>query len=156
MDTHIGDLLPSIVGESTFRRYIIPRLTFLDREIEIIHELGRKVLLCDEAMTNACDICAELDVLLSFAESSRAYEYRRPTIVDEPVIDIVQGRHPLQEQVEDTFVPNSCRLVGGAGVGSTFDGYEEEQHDGEITDWNSVALCTGANACGKVRITRGP
>ena len=133
-----------------------PCLTFLDREIEIIHHLGRKILLCDDAMVNACDICAELDVLLSFAESSRAYEYRRPIMVDEPVIDIVQGRHPLQEQVEDTFVPNSCRLVGGAGVGSQFDGYgEEEHHDDQITDWNSVALCTGANACGKVRIARG-
>lgn len=135
-----------------------PCLTFLDREIEIVHQLGRKILLCDDAMADACDICAELDVLLSFAESSRAYEYRRPIIVNEPVIDIVQGRHPLQEQVEDTFVPNSCRLVGGAGVGSQleFDGYgEEEYHDGQITDWNSVALCTGANACGKVRIKQG-
>ena len=44
-------------------------------------------------MGHSCDVCAELDVLLSFAEASRAYDYRRPEMVDEPVIDIVQGRY---------------------------------------------------------------
>lgn len=123
-----------------------------DREIEIIHDLENKVIVYDEAMGHACDVCAELDVLLSFAEASRAYDYCRPQMVDEPIINIVQGRHPLQEQVEDTFVPNSCRLVGGVGIGSIFDGYQKANYEADvITEWNSVALCTGANACGKVR-----
>lgn len=51
------------------------------------------ILVFSEGMTNACDICAELDVLLSFAEASRAYEYRRPQMVEEPVIDIIGGRY---------------------------------------------------------------
>lgn len=52
----------------------------------------------------------------------------------------------------DTFVPNSARLVGGAGTGSSFVGYmkDEAQHNTAM-NWNSVVLCTGANACGKVR-----
>jgi hypothetical protein len=36
-------------------------------------------------------------------------------------------------------VPNDARLAGGVG-GKTSDG------------WNSIVLCTGANACGKVYI----
>lgn len=56
-----------------------------------------------------------------------------------------RARHPLQERVVDTFVPNDARLIGGAGIGAN----PEYPEDGK--QWNSVLLCTGANACGKVR-----
>jgi DNA mismatch repair protein MSH5 len=49
----------------------------------------------------------------------------------------------------NTFVPNDARIVGGVGhegTGSTF-GLDD---DDDVDDWNSVVLCTGANACGKV------
>ncbi|KAJ7644219.1 DNA mismatch repair protein MutS [Roridomyces roridus] len=120
MDTHIGDLHPSIV----------------DREIEIVQELLEEISVQFEAMATACDICAELDVLLAFASAANGYEWTRPEMVEENVIDIQQGRHPLQEQVVDTFVPNDAHLAGGCG----------EPFGAE---WNSVLLCTGANACGK-------
>ena len=51
----------------------------------------------------------------------------------------------------DTFVANDARVVGGAGVGASFNRPDD---DGE--EWNSLLLCTGANACGKVsRVTGG-
>ncbi|KIM89101.1 hypothetical protein PILCRDRAFT_211886 [Piloderma croceum F 1598] len=133
MDIHIGDLHPSIV----------------DREIEIVQELQSRILVYDKAIGHACDVCAELDVLLSFAEASRGYDYRQPRMVNESVIDIVGGRHPLQEQAVDTFVPNSASLVGGAGTNSQFAGYRDQQQTDCTTTWNSVVVCTGANACGK-------
>ncbi|KAJ6605673.1 DNA mismatch repair protein MutS [Mycena sp. CBHHK59/15] len=131
MDIHIGDLHPSIV----------------DREIEIVQELLEEILIHFEAMAAACDICAELDCLLSFADASRAFEYRRPEMVDQNIIDISQGRHPLQEQVVDTFVPNDTHIAGGSGDRSVLVGNEDTN---EAEEWNSVVLCTGANACGKV------
>ncbi|KAF7981474.1 hypothetical protein HWV62_33515 [Athelia sp. TMB] len=118
-------------------------------QIEILEDLQAKVMQHDKVMENACDVCAELDVLLSFAEASRAYDYRRPRMVEESVIDIVGGRHPLQELAVDIFVPNPARLVGGAGNGSYFSGYDEDIQDHEIANWNSVMVCTGSNACGK-------
>ncbi|TFK40842.1 DNA mismatch repair protein MutS [Crucibulum laeve] len=130
MDTHIGDLHSTIV----------------DREIEIVQELLEEILPADEAMGDACDVCAELDCLLSFAEASRTYDYRRPTMVGDNIINIYQGRHPLQEQVVDIFVPNDACIVGGAGIDSPIlisDG------DGESRPCHSILLCTGANACGK-------
>ncbi|KAG6377088.1 muts domain V-domain-containing protein [Boletus reticuloceps] len=131
MDNHIGDLHPAIV----------------DREIEIVQELLDKVLQFGQAMEDACTVCAELDCLLSFAEAARAFNYRRPQMVEDPVVDIVQGRHPLQEQILDTFVPNDARLVGGVGFGMC---YEDGSSDmGVEATWSSVVLCTGANACGK-------
>ncbi|KAG5352096.1 hypothetical protein C0989_003895 [Termitomyces sp. Mn162] len=132
MDVHIGDLHSTIV----------------DREIEIIQNLLDEILVYDAAISQACHVCAELDCLLAFAEASQTYNYRRPVMVDDNIIDIYQGRHPLQEQVIDTFVPNDALLVGGTGSGPTF------RNGKDISDseqQNSVLLCTGANACGKVR-----
>ncbi|KAH8114747.1 muts domain V-domain-containing protein [Phellopilus nigrolimitatus] len=129
MDHHIGDLHPFIV----------------DREIEIIQALLDKILLFDDAIAQACDACAELDCLLCFAGSSRAYNYCRPVMTEDNIIDIRQGRHPLQEQVVDTFVPNDILVKGGAGIGAPF----EDSEDSAMANVKSVLVLTGANACGK-------
>ncbi|KDQ62441.1 hypothetical protein JAAARDRAFT_189767 [Jaapia argillacea MUCL 33604] len=134
LDTHIGDLHCSIV----------------DREIELVQALLENILVYDQAIADACDVCAELDCLLSFAEASRAYDYVRPEMVKENIINIKQGRHPLQEQVVATFVPNDAILAGGRGVGSHFTEFQEDQHDcDELREAHSVLICTGANSCGK-------
>ncbi|KAJ3876937.1 DNA mismatch repair protein MutS [Lentinula edodes] len=136
MDAHIGDLHSLIV----------------DREIEIIQALLEEILVHDAAMSHACDVCAELDCLLAFADVSRAYDYQRPVMVEDNIIDIVQGRHPLQELVVDTFVPNDARITGGGGHFSIFTDTSEadtQLEENHLKLWNSVLLCTGANACGK-------
>ncbi|KAG6837182.1 hypothetical protein H0H93_013409 [Arthromyces matolae] len=134
MDIHIGDLYSIIV----------------DREIEIIQNLLDEILIHDIVISEICHVCAELDCLLSFSEASRGYNYQRPIMVEDNIIDIKQGspcgRHPLQEQVVDTFVPNDAQLAGGAGLEQGFWGVNHSSGSG---DWNSVMLCTGANACGK-------
>ena len=116
-------------------------------------------------MEDASSVCAELDCLLSFAEAARVFNYRRPRMVEEPIVDIVQGRyayvdrlgdrcmsscirHPLQEQILDTFVPNDARLVGGVGFGMCYE--DDSSNTGAEATWSSIVLCTGANACGKV------
>lgn len=145
------------------------RAKCVDREIEIVQELLGNVLRYGPAMEDASNVCAELDCLLSFAEAARTFDYRRPRIVEDPIIDIVQGRyacvdrpgewylsscirHPLQEQISDTFVPNDARLVGGVGFGMCYEDDSSSDLGAEAT-WSSVVLCTGANACGKVRTT---
>ncbi|KAK2465358.1 hypothetical protein APHAL10511_002712 [Amanita phalloides] len=125
LDIHIGDL----------------HSTIADREIEIIQELLNDTLPFSEAINRACAVCAELDCLLSFAAASRAYNYTRPIMVDDNIIDIKQGRHPLQEQVVDTFVPNNFSITGGIGMNIT-----GAMDNGER---KSIMVCTGANACGK-------
>lgn len=66
--------------------------SFIDREIEIVQALQEKVLAYAPHIARACDICAELDCLLSFAAASRDQDYRRPQMTDQNVIDIKQGR----------------------------------------------------------------
>ncbi|KAI0052711.1 hypothetical protein FA95DRAFT_1664395 [Auriscalpium vulgare] len=135
LDKHLGDLYPSIV----------------DREIEIIQDLLEKIIIYDEPMSEACTICAELDCLLCFAMAAEAFDYRRPQMTEENVIIVKQGRHPLQEQVIDTFVPNDIFLVGGAGNGSypVVHGDDDDSSEEGTLLGNSVMICTGANACGK-------
>lgn len=56
---------------------------------------------------------AKLDVLLSFADVSRAYKYIRPVICEEDILDIKQGRHPVIERqmgVGETYIPNDLFL----------------------------------------------
>ena len=62
---------------------------------------------------------AELDVLLSFAETAVKNNYCKPDIVLDGTLQIHDGRHPVVEQMleEEVFVPNdvyldteSCRL----------------------------------------------
>ncbi|KAI0789758.1 DNA mismatch repair protein MutS [Abortiporus biennis] len=142
MDKYIGDLHSAIV----------------DLEIEIIQALLDNILIHADSMSTACDICAELDCLLSFAEATRAYDWRQPDMTEENIIDIRKGRHPLQELVVDTFVPNDAFVVGGdwtsvdtnTNHSSSEDGHDTESTtSSDIKEQNSIVVCTGANACGK-------
>ncbi len=47
--------------------------------------------------TNA-HIIAQLDCLLCFANNAKQYNYHKPDIIQEPILDIRQGRHPVIEQ----------------------------------------------------------
>jgi len=74
---------------------------------------------------------AEVDVLACFARRAIRKRYVKPEIVDEPVLEIVAGRHPvLDEMLGDRFVPNDVEL------GSSDNGH-------------SLALITGPNMAGK-------
>ena len=54
---------------------------------------------------------ALLDCLLSLAEVASQPEYVKPTFCNQSRISIVQGRHPMVEQlVKETYIPNDARL----------------------------------------------
>ncbi|MCO5598539.1 hypothetical protein L7F22_052636 [Adiantum nelumboides] len=128
LDTNIGDLHSLISG----------------REIEIVAELQSAIVQRVPTLTACGDIIAELECLLAFAAVATQNGYVRPDLVSEPVFKIKNGRHPLQELIVDTFVPNDCVLVGGKGVQEGETVAHEPDHDG-----NSIMIITGANACGK-------
>jgi len=53
---------------------------------------------------------ARLDVLACFAAVASARSYTRPQFVDEPLIEIEAGRHPVVEARIERFIANDCRL----------------------------------------------
>jgi len=53
---------------------------------------------------------AQLDVLASFGATALKRSYARPQFVDERMIEIDAGRHPVVEAQIENFIANDCRL----------------------------------------------
>lgn len=76
---------------------------------QILDELNRDL----EPLKRAAAALSELDVLACFAERARELDWSRPTLVDDAVIRIERGRHPVVEAVRDApFEPNDLILDG--------------------------------------------
>lgn len=81
-----------------------------DKEIEIVQGLCHEVLQHKTLLNDVSDICSELDAILALARGATMYNLRRPSMINENVIDIKGGRHVLQELTIQTFVANDTIL----------------------------------------------
>jgi DNA mismatch repair protein MutS len=110
------------------QRYVTPELkehevavlTAQDRagELEqslyaaVVASLGAHV----DALLAAAGAVARLDVALAGSELAGAQGYVRPEFVEDGVLEIEGGRHPVVEAAGgERFVPNDCRLGGDHG-----------------------------------------
>ncbi|KAJ4320596.1 hypothetical protein N0V84_005778 [Fusarium piperis] len=109
-----------------------------DREVEVIHGLANRILEHEEVLISASDMCGEFDAVHALALGAEKYNWRAPTVVDGNVIHIKAGRHPLQELVVPTFVPNDCHLASGPA---------DQAHPGESP--SRALILTGPNHSGK-------
>jgi DNA mismatch repair protein MutS len=77
-------------------------------EYEIFQRVREEVLGQLPKIQQTASALAQLDVLGSFAETTRLHNYCRPQVGDDGVLQIRDGRHPVLEQqlVEERFVPN--------------------------------------------------
>src|SRR5690606_2092581 len=63
------------------------------------------------ALQQCANTVAELDVLACFAERAEALNLVPAQLQAEPILELIDGRHPVVEQVlEEAFVPNSLHL----------------------------------------------
>jgi len=134
----------SLVGGE---RYTTDRLAALESEIngatEKIIELERELFLSVReslkshiaGMEHMAAMIARLDCLASFAQAATEGGFCRPELVEDTVIDIRQGRHPVVEAClpAGAFVPNDIRLD---------------------TAGQFFALITGPNMAGKSTVLR--
>ena len=121
------------------KEYEVKILTAHDRSIEIekrlFAELRRTVLEAAGRIRRSSTTVAEADLLANFAHLAALRRYVRPTLVEEPVIEAIAGRHPVIEQwMEDTregrFIANDLYLNAAS-------------------DGPSLLLITGPNMGGK-------
>lgn len=104
-------------------RFITPELkAFEDKALTAkSRALAREKLLYDELLEilneklSSLQTCAaavsELDVLSNLAERATTLEFCKPTLQEEPGIQIEAGRHPVVEQVLDNpFVANNLHM----------------------------------------------
>jgi len=101
-------------------RYITPELkeyeTIVLNAEEQIHSLEIQIFnrICVQLAASAIQIIktakaiAEIDVFLSLAEAAAHNNYKRPTLIEEPGLEIREGRHPVVElgNLDTKFVPN--------------------------------------------------
>ena len=108
------------------------------REAELFQEIVANVLKYADALSDIADILAEVDVFRGWAELASRWDYCKPDINTTDTIDIIEGRHPVVEQMlrssqiglaqTQSFVPNDAHLSSSA---------------------EQIALITGPNMAGK-------
>jgi DNA mismatch repair protein MutS len=88
------------------------------REYELFVALRERVAEQTCRLLQAAEVLATLDVLASQAELAAERNYCRPELCDEPMLDVVEGRHPVLEQTlpPGTFVPNDARMGPDDGM----------------------------------------
>nr|ABH09702.1 MSH5-like protein [Talaromyces marneffei] len=87
-----------------------------EREIEIAHEIAQNVLKYEKVLSACSELCGELDCYLAMAKTAEAYKFARPQMSTENVIRVEGGRHPLQELMVASYIPNDVNLQGGCGI----------------------------------------
>ncbi|PNY29296.1 MutS protein [Tolypocladium capitatum] len=108
------------------------------KEVEIIHHLATAVLEHEAALTTASDACGDFDAMLALAIGAEKYNWTAPQMTKAGIIQIENGRHPLQELVVPAFVPNDSDLCGG---------HETSRHGG--LEPAQMLVLTGPNHSGK-------
>jgi len=111
-------------------RYVTPELKEYETKVlnaeEQIREVERKLFhevcgrLCnysDQILATA-RIISHLDVLSALAETAANNGYVKPEVVEEDVLDVRNGRHPVVEQtlVGKRFVPNDTTFEEGERI----------------------------------------
>jgi len=103
-------------------RYITPELkTFEDKALSAQDRaLAREKLLYDQLLGElaphvpvlqaAANALAELDLLAAYAERAIALDWVMPELVEDPVIEITGGRHPVVEAQTKPFIANNTQL----------------------------------------------
>jgi DNA mismatch repair protein MutS len=131
--THINKIPADYQRRQTLKnaeRYVTPSLKeyeekvlsaqekIYQREYELFIELRDRVAAQTPRLLAAAEVLATLDVLLSFADLAADRRYCRPELVEEPILYIVDGRHPVLDQTlpPGTFVPNDARLSAEDGT----------------------------------------
>ncbi|KAK0569544.1 hypothetical protein OC861_000813 [Tilletia horrida] len=131
LDVHLGDIHSFIV----------------EREIEHASSLQEAICEHGAALLQMAELLAELDCLLSLADASGRFEWTRPEVTEDNIIEIYQGRHALQELTVDSFVPNDAYLQAQPRPHSS--SVDMDQDPVSAAQNRSLLIVTGSNGSGK-------
>lgn len=110
-------------------RYITPELKEYEEKVltaqerslaleaELFAQLREAIAAQTHRLLNSADVIAMIDFLAGLAELASSRRYVRPVLVDEPILDVREGRHPVLDQTlpPGTFVPNDIVLGPDTG-----------------------------------------
>lgn len=131
-NTHRARIPEDYIRKQTLKnaeRYITPELKEYEervltadekaKELEYDLFIGLRDAVAAERrrMQATAGVLAEIDVLVALAELARLRNYCQPEMIDDPVLQIDDGRHPVLDVIEPegTFVPNDVYCGGESG-----------------------------------------
>ncbi|MGI8965561.1 MAG: DNA mismatch repair protein MutS [Limisphaerales bacterium] len=127
-------------------------------EYELFQRVREEVLGQLPQIQQSASALSQLDVLASFAETARLFNYCRPQIRDEGILQIREGRHPVLDQAlsEERFVPNDTALRSLESKVLGLESTNSATSDSRLKtqDFPQLALITGPNMAGKSTFIR--
>ncbi len=132
-NAHAHRIPPDYQRKQTLKnaeRYITPELKeheekvltaqekIYQREYELFIQLRDRVAAATARLLQTAEVLATLDVLAGLAELASERNYCRPRLVDEPRLEVSEGRHPVLDQTlpPGTFVPNDIHMGPDRGM----------------------------------------
>jgi DNA mismatch repair protein MutS len=132
-NTHRDKVPANYVRKQTVKnaeRYITPELKEYeekvltaeqqskDLEYDLFLKLRDQTAAATRRLMTTAGVLADVDALASLANLARDRGYCRPTMVAEPVLKIVAGRHPVLDVMlpQGQFVPNDVSMSPGGGT----------------------------------------
>lgn len=132
-NTHANKIPADYQRKQTLKnceRYITPELKKHEEEVlkaedeskaleyDLFVQLRNLTAEAAPQLLTTSEALATLDVLLSLAELADGSEWVMPELVDQPICEVVQGRHPVLEKTlpVGTFVPNDTKLSERGGM----------------------------------------
>lgn len=127
-NTHKHLVPPEWIRKQTLvsaERYITPELKEYEQKIlgaeekiqiletELFAQITSKVLEQIRVLQSNAVALSTIDVLLSFANTARKYDYCAPQVDNSDILEIKDGRHPVIEQLlpaGESYVPNDLYL----------------------------------------------
>lgn len=126
-NTHRDRIPANYVRKQTLKnceRYITPELKEYEEKVltadesskqleyELFLELRESVHQATGLLQRNASVVAELDCLAALAELAVKNSYVCPTITEEPILEIYEGRHPVLDSMmaKGKFVPNDCMI----------------------------------------------
>jgi DNA mismatch repair protein MutS len=111
-------------------RYITPELKEYEEKVltaderakqleyDLFLELRQLVAVEVRRLQATAAALAQLDVLAGLADLARSRNYCRPVLVDDPLLEIRDGRHPVLDVylADGAFVPNDCSSSADDGL----------------------------------------
>lgn len=149
--SYLDDVPPEYMRKQTIangERFITPDLKEIEDKVigadeksqaleyELFQELRAAVIKEIAAIQKTAHAIAALDCLAALAHAAGKYNYCRPVVTDETLLEIRDGRHPVLDarmREGTSFVPNDCIL--------------------NTTDYQ-IGLITGPNMAGKSTFIR--